>query len=91
MGTVKELVRDRILSREGRDTWADAWGKAITKLMDMAMERLAGRVVDIKKDTSTRTMEAAVVRRKKYIKPFVLTILLTLLAVGSTGCTQVTK
>ena len=29
----------------------------ITKLMDMATERLAGRVVDIKKDTRTRTME----------------------------------
>lgn len=52
---VKEMCR--ILSREGRDTWAEAWGKAITKLMDMATERLAGRVVDIKKDTRTRTME----------------------------------
>ena len=52
---IKEMCR--ILSREGRDTWAEAWGKAITKLMDMATERLAGRVADIKKDTRPRTME----------------------------------
>lgn len=52
---VKEMCR--ILSREGRETWAEAWGKALTKLMDMATERLVGRSVDIKKDTKPRTME----------------------------------
>ena len=47
----------RLLSRQGRETWAEAWGKALTKLMDMATEQLAGRRIDIKKDTRHRTME----------------------------------
>jgi hypothetical protein len=47
----------RLLSKQGRETWAEAWGKALTKLMDMATEQLAGRRIDIKKDTRHRTME----------------------------------
>jgi len=47
----------RLLSRQGRETWAEAWGKALTKLMDMATEQLAGRRIDIKKDTRHRIME----------------------------------
>jgi len=43
--------------KQGRETWAEAWGKALTKLMDMATEQLAGRRIDIKKDTRQRTME----------------------------------
>ena len=47
----------RLLSKQGRETWAEAWGKAMTKLMDMATEQLAGRRIDIKKDTRHRIME----------------------------------
>ena len=47
----------RLLSKQGRETWAEAWGKALYKLMDMATEQLAGRRIDIKKDTRQRTME----------------------------------
>jgi hypothetical protein len=47
----------RLLSKQGRETWAEAWGKALTKLMDMATEQLAGRRIDIKKDTRHRIME----------------------------------
>ena len=47
----------RILRREGRETWAEAWGDALTKLMDLARESLTGRVGNIKKDTRDRTIE----------------------------------
>ena len=47
----------RLLSKQGRETLAEAWGKALTKLMDMATEQLAGRRIDIKKDTRHRSME----------------------------------
>ena len=30
----------RILSRESRETWAEAWGDALTKLMERAVERI---------------------------------------------------
>ena len=47
----------RILRREGRETWAEAWGDALTKLMDLVRESLTGRTGNIKKDTRARTIE----------------------------------
>jgi len=40
----------RLLSRQGRDTWAEAWGKALTKLMDMALENMTIRKPRIRKE-----------------------------------------
>lgn len=34
----------RLLKRESRDTWAEAWGEALTKLMDMAIRNVGDRV-----------------------------------------------
>ena len=33
----------RILRKEGRDTWAEAWGQALTKLLQFAIERVGTR------------------------------------------------
>lgn len=33
----------RILRKEGRDTWAEAWGEALAKLMSLAIESLGGK------------------------------------------------
>lgn len=43
-----EIVAEmcRILMRKNRDTWAEAWGEALTKLMDMAVERIGLRIAD---------------------------------------------
>jgi len=34
----------RVLNKHGRESWAEAWGQALTKLMDMAIERVKQRV-----------------------------------------------
>ena len=44
----------RILSREGRETWTEVWGQALTKLMDLAIESLGSRTHVIKKETRER-------------------------------------
>lgn len=33
----------RILRKEGHETWAEAWGDAITKMMEIAVQTLGGR------------------------------------------------
>lgn len=42
------IVREMysLLRRDGRETWAEAWGKALSRLMEMAVERLGMRVND---------------------------------------------
>ena len=39
----------RLLSRQGRETWAEAWGKALTKLMDMAIKSIDPRLESVQK------------------------------------------
>lgn len=34
----------RLLKRESRDTWAEVWGTALTKLMDMAIQNVGDSV-----------------------------------------------
>ena len=36
----------RILRRESRDTWAEAWGETLTKLMEMAVQSAGLRIKD---------------------------------------------
>lgn len=35
----------RVLNKHGRESWAEAWGQALTKLMDLAVERVKQRTV----------------------------------------------
>ena len=35
----------RSLSKYGRETWADEWGEAIMKFMDLCAERVAGKTL----------------------------------------------
>ena len=44
----------RILRKEGRETWAEAWGDALTKLMNLAVESLSESMHVIKKDIYER-------------------------------------
>jgi len=44
----------RILRKEGRETWAEAWGDALRKLMRLAIESLCGRAHVVKNDTRER-------------------------------------
>ena len=47
----------RSLNKYGRESWAEAWGEALTKLMDLATEKISWKAIDIKKDIRHRTME----------------------------------
>ena len=39
----------RLLSGRSRETWAEAWGNGLIKLMDMATEKVALRINDREK------------------------------------------
>lgn len=43
----------RLLSRQGRETWAEEWGNALEKLMQYAIERVGLRISDSVKELRT--------------------------------------
>lgn len=43
----------RILRRESRETWAEAWGKVLTKLMEMAVQSAGIKVTDPAREIRT--------------------------------------
>jgi len=45
---ITEMIR--LLSRESCDTWAEAWGQALTKLMELAMKSLSGGQLSVQKN-----------------------------------------
>ena len=44
----------RILRKEGCETWAEAWGEALAKLISLAIESLGGRINTIQKEVRDR-------------------------------------